>query len=128
MRILSVSVSLSVASAALLLSACASGPPSAERPAPSAPVAVGKSNRFEMTQNGRRMSADDFDRWMKARGIRIAQGAPAPTRKPAPKAQARNAPQPQAKASPKAAAAAAPKPAPGPVPKAAAAPPPPKRR
>jgi len=33
-----------------------------------------KSNRFEMTQNGRRMSAADFDAWMKARGIRIAKG------------------------------------------------------
>jgi rare lipoprotein A len=101
MRILSVSVSLSVASAALLLSACASRPPSAELPASSAPVAVGKSNRFEMIQNGRRMSADDFDRWMKARGIRIAEGPPASTRKPAPKAQPRSAPRPQAKAAPK---------------------------
>jgi hypothetical protein len=113
MRILSVSVAL----AALLSSACASRPPSAEVPASSAPVAVGKSNRFEMTQNGRRMSADDFDRWMKARGIRIAEGAPASTRKPAPKAQARNAPRPQAKVAPK------------PAPKAAAATPSaPKRR
>lgn len=101
MRILSVSATLSVASAALLLSACASRLPSAELPASSAPVAVGKSNRFEMIQNGRRMSADDFDRWMKARGIRIAEGPPASTRKPAPKAQPRSAPRPQAKAAPK---------------------------
>lgn len=33
-----------------------------------------KSNRFEMVQNGKRMSAEDFDAWMKARGIRIAKG------------------------------------------------------
>ena len=28
--------------------------------------------RFDMQQNGRRMSADEFDAWMKARGIPIA--------------------------------------------------------
>jgi hypothetical protein len=108
MRILSVSVS--VAMAALLLSACASRPPSADAPSSPAPVAVGKSNRFEMTQNGRRMSADDFDRWMKARGIRIAEGAPKPVRKPAPKT--RGAAQPQARAAPKPAPKTAAKPAP----------------
>jgi hypothetical protein len=59
-------------------------------PAPD-PVAVGKSNRFEMIQNGRKMSARDFDAWMKARGIRIAKGAPAGKAqiKPQPKAQAK---------------------------------------
>jgi hypothetical protein len=36
-----------------------------------------ESNRFEMTQRGRQMRADDFDAWMKARGIRIAKGVPA---------------------------------------------------
>jgi len=40
-----------------------------------------------MNQNGRRMSADDFDAWMKARGIRIAKGKP-PTKSAAnPKTQ-----------------------------------------
>ena len=34
------------------------------------------SNRFLMTQNGRQMTAADFDAWMKARGIRVAKGAP----------------------------------------------------
>jgi len=34
------------------------------------------SNRFLMTQNGRQMTADDFDAWMKARGLRVAKGAP----------------------------------------------------
>lgn len=32
--------------------------------------------RFDMQQDGRRMSADEFDAWMRARGIRIARGAP----------------------------------------------------
>ena len=38
--------------------------------------------RFNMTQHGRRMSADEFDAWMKARGIRVAKGAPAGAGKP----------------------------------------------
>ena len=59
-----------------VLSGCASREPIA----PKAPVA--KSNRFEMTQNGRRMSANDFDAWMKARGIRVAKGKPQPNPKP----------------------------------------------
>jgi len=66
---------------------CATQAPVAVKAPPSpAPVAVGKSNRFEMTQNGRKMSAQDFDAWMKARGIRIAKGAPP---KPQPKASAK---------------------------------------
>ncbi|MFZ5638838.1 MAG: hypothetical protein ACOY82_19885 [Pseudomonadota bacterium] len=83
-----------------LLSGCASHAPSAGKSPPPPPVAVAKNNRFEMTQNGQRMSADDFDRWMKARGIRIAKGAPAArkprsdaraeaTAKPAPKTPSR---------------------------------------
>lgn len=32
--------------------------------------------RFDMTQRGKQMSADDFDAWMKARGLRVAQGKP----------------------------------------------------
>lgn len=34
--------------------------------------------RFDMNQNGRRMTADEFDAWMKAKGIRIATGKPTP--------------------------------------------------
>lgn len=34
--------------------------------------------RFNMTQNGRRMTADEFDAWMKARGVRVVQGPPKP--------------------------------------------------
>ncbi|MDO4710218.1 MAG: hypothetical protein Q4B94_10565 [Pseudomonadota bacterium] len=35
--------------------------------------------RFNMTQNGKRMTADEFDAWMRARGVRIATGRPAQT-------------------------------------------------
>jgi hypothetical protein len=34
--------------------------------------------RFDMNQNGKRMTADEFSAWMKARGVRVARGA-APT-------------------------------------------------
>ena len=38
--------------------------------------------RFDMNQNGKRMTAEEFDQWMKARGVRVAKGgaaaAPAP--------------------------------------------------
>lgn len=33
-------------------------------------------HRFNMTQDGKRMSADDFDAWMRSRGYRVAKGAP----------------------------------------------------
>lgn len=32
--------------------------------------------RFDMNQNGKRMTADEFDAWMKAKGVRVAKGAP----------------------------------------------------
>jgi hypothetical protein len=32
--------------------------------------------RFNMEQNGKRMSADEFDAWMKSRGVRVAKGKP----------------------------------------------------
>ncbi len=43
--------------------------------------------RFNMTQDGKRMTADEFDAWMKARGVRVVparpvQAAPAPTTQP----------------------------------------------
>ncbi|NOT89081.1 MAG: hypothetical protein HOP03_12975 [Lysobacter sp.] len=76
-----------------VVSGCATQAPGVVKasPLPAPPVAVGKSNRFEMTQNGRQMSARDFDAWMKARGIRIAKGAPAAKKPPKsqPKAQAK---------------------------------------
>lgn len=73
----------------LALSACATRPPSAQR-APAldpTPATIAKRNRFEMSQNGRRMSAEDFDAWMKARGIRIAKGKPSSKSAPPPKPQ-----------------------------------------
>jgi hypothetical protein len=48
--------------------------------------------RFDMTQNGKRMTADEFDAWMKARGVRVvgrketpAAAAPLPAVTPADK-------------------------------------------
>ena len=35
-------------------------------------------NRFDMHQDGRTMSADEFDAWMRARQIRVATGKPRP--------------------------------------------------
>lgn len=34
--------------------------------------------RFDMSQNGKRMTADEFTAWMKARGVRVAKGASQP--------------------------------------------------
>ena len=81
---------IALAAVAAFTVGCASTPRTASAPAPAAKPAspAPKGNRFNMTQNGERMTADDFDAWMKARGIRIAKGrqpaAPAP-RKPAPR-------------------------------------------
>ena len=33
--------------------------------------------RFDMTQNGKRMTADEFDAWMKAKGVRVVRANPA---------------------------------------------------
>lgn len=40
--------------------------------------------RFDMSQNGKRMTAEEFDAWMKARGVRVAKGAPAAATVPVP--------------------------------------------
>jgi hypothetical protein len=63
-----------------------------------APAAVGASSaaaykpktefdntpwRFDMNQNGKRMTAEEFDAWMKSRGVRVAKGA-VPAAAPAP--------------------------------------------
>ena len=34
--------------------------------------------RFDMSQNGKRMTAEEFDAWMKARGVRVVKARPAP--------------------------------------------------
>ena len=43
--------------------------------------------RFDMSQNGKRMTAEEFDAWMKARGVRVAKGAPGTAPAPVPAAQ-----------------------------------------
>ena len=49
-------------------------------PAPGAYVPLTKDDnspwRFDMTQNGKRMTSVEFDAWMKAKGIRVATGKP----------------------------------------------------
>ena len=59
----------------------------AAKPAPKAEAApatlAADSKRFNMTQDGKKMTADDFDAWMKKNGYRVATGAPAQSAKPA---------------------------------------------
>lgn len=47
--------------------------------------------RFNMSQNGKNMTADEFSAWMKSRGVRVARGAnahtPASTAAPTPEQQ-----------------------------------------
>ena len=40
--------------------------------------------RFDMNQNGKRMTAEEFDAWMKSRGVRVAKGAAPPVAVPVP--------------------------------------------
>lgn len=42
--------------------------------------------RFNMTQNGKRMTADEFDAWMKARGVRVVGRKDPPAQPAAPAA------------------------------------------
>lgn len=77
----------------LALVGCAThhaAPPTAANPQsrPEGRDATG-AYRFNMTQDGRRMTADEFDAWMKARGIRVAKGAPGATAQAKAKAPAR---------------------------------------
>lgn len=44
--------------------------------------------RFDMTQGGKRMTADEFDAWMKSRGVRVVQAKPAAPAAEAPAAPA----------------------------------------
>ncbi|WP_411832653.1 hypothetical protein [Pseudoxanthomonas mexicana] len=70
-----------------VLAGCASTPPVAQKPSAAQPAEAPASlvherdgrgaHRFHMHQDGRQMSADEFDAWMRARGIRVAKGAPA---------------------------------------------------
>jgi hypothetical protein len=53
-------------------------PAKAAPKAEAAPVTTAPdSKRFNMTQDGKKMTADDFDAWMKKNGYRVATGAPA---------------------------------------------------
>ena len=54
-------------------------PPAADamKPATEAKPAPGGPWRFDMRQDGRTMSADEFDAWMKARQVQVATGKPA---------------------------------------------------
>lgn len=84
---------LAPACALVVLSGCVAEQPRqahASAPVVAQPAArMAHSNRFNMTQNGRRMTANDFDVWMKSRGIRIAKGTQA-AKRPAASTQARN--------------------------------------
>lgn len=69
---------LPAALVAVFLAGCAGHAPRAvTSSAPQPVIAPHGANRFEMTQHGQRMTADDFDAWMRARGIRVAKGVPA---------------------------------------------------
>ena len=51
----------------------------AERPTQAASSAAANTGaRFDMRQDGRTMSADEFDRWMRERQMHVATGKPAP--------------------------------------------------
>ncbi|KAB8314742.1 septal ring lytic transglycosylase RlpA family protein, partial [Tolypothrix campylonemoides VB511288] len=52
-----------------------SGAQLADASAAGAPA--GREHRFDMHQDGRAMTADEFDAWMRARRVRVATGAPA---------------------------------------------------
>lgn len=49
----------------------------AKKPAAPTATLAPESKRFNMTQDGKKMTADDFDAWMKKNGYRVATGAPA---------------------------------------------------
>ena len=53
--------------------------PAAPRlPDPAGTSASANDYRFDMRQDGKAMSADEFDAWMKTRRVRVATGRPAP--------------------------------------------------
>jgi hypothetical protein len=57
----------------------------APKAAAAAPTLAPESKRFNMTQDGKKMTADDFDAWMKKNGYRVATGAPAKAKEEEPK-------------------------------------------
>ncbi|KQY54959.1 septal ring lytic transglycosylase RlpA family protein [Lysobacter sp. Root494] len=50
--------------------------PAADKPGASATAAVSTDYRFDMRQDGKAMTAAEFDAWMKSRQLRIATGKP----------------------------------------------------
>ncbi len=56
--------------------------------------ATGVEHRFDMRQDGRAMSAEEFDAWMKSRQVRIATGRPGRPLSPPPEAAQVQAPPP----------------------------------
>lgn len=78
---------LAFAALALGLTACATKAPVAQAPAPAPAVVevavvqptaerdVHGALRFNMSEGDKKMTADQFDAWMKANGIRVARGA-----------------------------------------------------
>ena len=83
---------LMICSAVLALTACASQPPVVQQAPVEAPAVVEVAiqptaekdalgaYRFNMSNGEKKMTADEFDAWMKANGIRVARGsAPAAT-------------------------------------------------
>ncbi|QNP39956.1 hypothetical protein [Lysobacter solisilvae (ex Woo and Kim 2020)] len=57
----------------------------APKPAAAPAALAPDSKRFNMTQDGKKMTADDFDAWMKKNGYRVATGAPAKSQAEEPK-------------------------------------------
>ncbi|MFC5569898.1 hypothetical protein ACFPN1_07465 [Lysobacter yangpyeongensis] len=57
----------------------------ASKPAAAPATLAPDSKRFNMTQDGKKMTADDFDAWMKKNGYRVATGAPATPKEEEPK-------------------------------------------
>jgi hypothetical protein len=72
--------------AAMAADACDNGKKGCEATAANADPATYKPQtehdntpwRFDMSQDGKRMTADEFDAWMKARGVRVARGPATP--------------------------------------------------
>ena len=97
------------------LAACASHKAARVEPVPQPAVAKKggpHGYRFNMTQHGKKMSADDFEAWMKANGLHVAKGAPAKGAGDKAKASAKAKPKAKAKPEKVAAVTTAPKPPP----------------
>lgn len=80
-------LAVSLASSLLASTAVAGDKPAAPSDAPAADAAAYTPRtkhdntpwRFNMEQDGKRMTADQFDAWMKSKGVRVAKGKPAST-------------------------------------------------